>query len=107
MGGSTWGGTGRSRERANSIAEYQAKKEAAVRAETARIATEAEAKRVAEAKAAADAKVAKDAADKQAWDLKLGKGKKKRAGGSVRTDYHTGLGETEQADIASKSLLGM
>ena len=79
----------------------------AAQAAAAQAAAEAETKRLADVAAAdAAAKVKADAATKAANDLKLGKGKKKRTGGNIRTDYHTGLGSTEQADIASKSLLG-
>ena len=86
-GWSVWNGTTGSTQQANNAAN------AALAAQRA-------------AATAAEAKVAKDIADKKAWDLKIGKTRKKSAGGSARTDYHTGLGESQTADIASKSLLG-
>lgn len=112
MGGHLFSGfTGSNRDnyadnRARLEAERAAAQQAAENAVAVAAAKTAEEKRVAEAKTAADAKVYQDVANKRTWDLKLGKGKKKSAGGSARTDYHTGLGETQQADIASKSLLG-
>ena len=97
------GGEDPDNQRERLLRESAERRAAAAAAEAQRLAG---IKAESDAKAAAEAKVAKDIADKKAWDLKIGKTRKKSAGGSARTDYHTGLGETEQASIASKSLLG-